>query len=240
VRRYFDGTDPIGARVELYRAGKDRDGFAEIIGVVADSKYMTLGESVQAGVFEPYLQSFSGARMATLVVRASGAPESLIESVRGAIAAADPTAAADIRLMPAALTFAFLPSRIGAALMGTMGALGLVLAMVGLYSVVAYAVSRRTSEIGVRVALGASRLSVIRLVLSDTAALAGIGIAAGALLALLATLPLSAFLVAGLNPHDPAAFAGTGVVLAIVSVVATIGPALRALRVNPVKALRAE
>jgi ABC-type antimicrobial peptide transport system permease subunit len=125
-------------------------------------------------------------------------------------------------------------------LMGTMGALGLVLAMVGLYSVVAYAVSRRTAEIGVRVALGASRWSVIRLVLSDTAALAGIGIVSGTLLAMLATLPLSAFLVSGLNPHNPLALGGTALLLAAVSVLATWMPAMRAVRINPVKALRAE
>jgi ABC-type antimicrobial peptide transport system permease subunit len=149
-------------------------------------------------------------------------------------------AAIDIREMPAALTFAFLPSRIGAALMSTLGIVGLTLAMVGLYSVVAYAVSRRTSEVGVRVALGATRASVIRLVLSDTAALAGLGIAAGTLLALLVTTPLSAFLVAGLDPHDPGVFAGTAMLLAIVSLGATWMPAVRALRVNPVHALRAD
>jgi predicted permease len=240
VRRYFEHEDPIGARIELGRPEKDRDGFAEIIGVVADSKYMTLGESVQAGVFQPYLQTDTGARTATLVVRASRSPASLIDPVRLAVSSADPTAAADVRVMPAALTFAFLPSRIGAALMGTMGVLGLVLAMVGLYSVVAYAVSRRTPEIGVRVALGASRASVIKLVLADTAALAGVGIAAGTLLALVATLPLSAFLVAGLNPHNPAAFVGTAALLAAISVAATLSPARRALKVNPVNALRAE
>jgi predicted permease len=240
VRRYFADANPIGARLGLYQAGTNSDGFTEIIGVVADSKYRTLGEDTQPAIFEPYLAHFADARMAHLVVRARQSPAALLDPVRDAISAVDPVAAIDIREMPAALTFAFLPSRIGAALMSTLGIVGLTLAMVGLYSVVAYAVSRRTSEVGVRVALGATRASVIRLVLSDTAALAGLGIAAGTLLALLVTTPLSAFLVAGLDPHDPGVFAGTAMLLAIVSLGATWMPAVRALRVNPVHALRAD
>ncbi len=131
--------------------------------------------------------------------------------MRAAILELDGTAAVDVLPMSSALAVAFVPSRVGAFVMGALGLLGALLATVGLYGVVAFNVGRRTGEVAVRMALGASRRAVLRLVLVDTAWLAGFGIVAGLVLALVATPLLSSFLVAELSANDPVSFAATAV-----------------------------
>jgi ABC-type antimicrobial peptide transport system permease subunit len=142
--------------------------------------------------------------------------------------------------MESALAFAFLPSRVGAVLLGVSGALGLLLALVGLYAAVSFAVSRRTAEIGIRRALGATGASVIGLVLGDWAWLVLTGIATGLAAAWLITRPLAQFLVDGLSATDPMSFVATPVLLAALSAIATVVPAMAALRVDPARVLRNE
>lgn len=135
---------------------------------------------------------------------------------------------------------ALLPSRGGAALLGSLGALGLLLASIGLYGVLVYAVSRRIREIGVRVALGAGPRDILRMVFGESFLLVGIGMAIGLVIAVFATRPLAMFLVPELSPTDPVAFVAVVAMLGAVSLAATLGPALRALRVDPMTALRWE
>ncbi|HTV03561.1 MAG TPA: FtsX-like permease family protein, partial [Luteitalea sp.] len=138
------------------------------------------------------------------------------------------------------IAVAMLPSRIGATLLGSLGLLGLGLSAVGLYGVMAYAVARRTREIGIRVAIGAGRWTVTRLVLGEATWLVGIGAVLGLAVALFLARPLAAFLVPGLSPADPLSYGSVLVVLLGTGLAAAAGPVVRALRVAPMEALRAE
>jgi ABC-type antimicrobial peptide transport system permease subunit len=135
---------------------------------------------------------------------------------------------------------ALLPSQAAAAVLGAMGLLGLTLAAIGLYGVLLYSVSRRTREIGLRVALGATPSEVLRLVGRHSLVLVGTGVIIGLILALLAVQPLALFLVPGLHALDATAFLAVIGVLAAVTLLATLTPALRASRVDPMVALRYE
>ena len=238
VRRYFDGLEPIGRHVFLPTDPAPTP--AQVIGVVADSKYKTIGEGRVPALYTAYLQRSSPKRFVHAIVRTSGNPSSAIASVRDAMMRMDGSAAFSIEPMTSALAFAFLPSRVGAVLMGLLGALGAALAMVGLYGVVAFAVSKRTSEIGIRVALGASNRNVVSLVLSDSGLLVGAGLLLGLAAAFVVTQPLAAFLVAELPSRDPISFAASGLLLFFTSLAASWAPARRATRIAPAVALRAE
>ena len=237
ARRHFPGENPVGKRLLLPGANESYP--AEIVGVVANSKHRTIGEDPQEAVYEPFLQRGNRGRLVHVLVRAAD-PATIRKDVERLLLSLDASAAVDVTLMTDALAFAFLPSRFGAGLLGALGAIGLVLAMVGLYATIAYSVSRRTAELGVRMALGASARSVLRLILGDAALLAGAGIAIGVGAAWFVTQPLSAFLVEGLSAGDPVTFAVTAGILFAVSLGAAAGPALRATRIDPVRALRRE
>ncbi|MGH9673169.1 MAG: FtsX-like permease family protein, partial [Bryobacteraceae bacterium] len=225
----FAGGNALGRTIR--DEGKER---LEVIGVVGDSKYRTLGENQRRAMYFPY--NPRGGRVQFLV----RGPVSAIPPVNVALRALDPSAAVESRSMRDGLAFALLPSRLGAAFLGSLGLLGLVLALVGLYGVIAYAVSRRTAEIGVRMALGATRASILRMTMKDGLLSAGAGLAIGLALAFVVTQPLSEFLVPGLKPADPLSFLGAALVLGTAAVLAGLPPARRAARIEPVSALRYE
>ena len=208
------------------------------MGVVANGKYRTLGEDQRAALYLPLRQYPQELRIAFVLARAYGEPTPLVTPVRQSLGELDRSVSVVVEPMATALRFALLPSRIGAAVLGTLGILGLILAAFGLYAIVSYNVSRRIGEIAIRSALGAPRGAILRLVMRDASLEVGLGLLIGLSVAALVTAPLTTFLVAGLSATDPVSFVGTALVFLLVSVLASWLPARHATRVSPVVAMR--
>ena len=235
-RAYFPGGDAVGQHVGY------GEPFSEIVGLVRDSAYASVGEEPTPVLYYSYAQVPSlstQARPLMVHLRTNGDPAGAIRSVTRAIADVDNTVAFDVKTIKQATTFEFALRRMGSVLLGSLGAVGLLLAMIGLYGVVAYAVASRTPEIGIRMALGASSHRVLWSVLGQGLRLVGLGVAVGTVLSLLVTRVI-ADLVAGVSPTDPITFVGTAIVLALTGLVASYFPARRATRIDPLMALRKE
>ena len=233
ARYVFGNLDPVGHVITFYGTK------CLIVGIAKDSKYATLGEDPKPALYGSYFQNDEQVTL-HFIVRTAASPFSYGKPISDTLARLDSTAAIETKPMSQGLGMALLPSQAGAAMLGAMGVLGLALASIGLYGVLLYSVSRRTREIGLRVALGATPSAVLRLVCRDSFTLVGAGMSAGLLLAFFATRPLAMFLVPGLGASDPFAFLAVTAVLAAVALLATLAPALRALRVDPMTALRHE
>jgi predicted permease len=237
ARRMFGDQDPVG-RTFRY-PGPTPSAPITVVGVAANSKYFTLGEENPMAMYSAYSQAAAGNLTPQLLVRSSR-PAGLVREISRKLGGLDRSAAIEVKPMRDALGFALLPSRIGAALLGSAALLGLALATIGLYGVLAYSVTRRTSEIGLRMALGADARAVLEMVLRESSALVGSGVAIGLGIAVFATRPLAMFLVSELRPTDPVTWLGVIGVLAAVAAAATLAPALRAIRIDPMTALRSE
>jgi predicted permease len=217
-----------------------------IVGVARNSKYYTLGERNKAALYKAYAQgNFRGLHSGLpgevhFLVRASNYPSALIKPVNDALGDVDPTAAIETKTMRSSLAFALLPSRAGAIITGSIGALGVALAAIGLFGLLLYATTARTKEIGLRMALGGTRRNITRMIVGRSLVFCGMGLAVGLLIAAFAARPLGVFLVPGLSPHDPASFAIVCAVLLAVSLLATLVPLARALSIDPMMALRHE
>ena len=212
----------------------------QITGVAASTKVMTIGEEEVPQMYQ-YLPRMDDAReQLRFVVKSALPPAAVVKEVHDALRRIEPDAGIDAKTLFASIGFAFLPSQIGAAVLGTMGLLGLLLSMIGLFGVMAYSVARRTQEIGVRIAVGAPMASILRLVLEDAGRIVVLGSGIGIAVALTATRPLGSFLIAGLPPHDPITFVAALAVFTVTGAVASWGPAWRATRVDPLTCLRQE
>jgi predicted permease len=236
ARRAWPGQDPLGQRLLVDGAADKRD-TVTVIGVAADAKVISLNEAAEPYIYVPLAQQHMS-KLSILVKTTS--ESSAIPRVRALLREMNPNLPLSVAMPLSEVTaIGLVPQRLVASVAGSLGIVGLVLAAIGIYGVTAYAVSRRTREIGIRVALGADQTRVLRLVLRQGLILAGIGVAIGVLLAALGSTLLESLLY-GVRGLDPVTFAGACVLFAIVTLAATYFPARRAARIDPMTALRAE
>jgi len=229
VRAYRPGSNAIGTHVR----SDPKTPWLEVTGVVADSKYGFFGEAPQPIVYLPYLQA--GGNL--FIVARSSAPTGMIQGIKRAIFTLDKSVIVEPRTIRDATSLEFSLRRMGTWLLGTIGALGLALALVGVYGVMSYTVNRRTPEIGVRMALGASRPAILWMVLRNGLAQVSIGLLIGITISLAAARPMS-FLMSGIGTTDPWTMAITAGMVLLAGMAATYFPARRAACIDPMIMLR--
>jgi putative ABC transport system permease protein len=237
----WDGDDPLGKRFARDEGPDNKPRWVTVVGIVADVSEMGLQAPPKAEMYFPYQQTdvFWNAPR-DLVIRTAGDPMPLAGVVRGEVWAVDPSQpVSDVRKVDDILEGEVVQQRLGMVLLAVFAGLALLLAAIGIYGVLSYGVSERTQEIGVRMALGATRASVLRLVIGDSMALAAAGIAVGTVSALAATRLMSSLLF-GISTRDPLTFMSVPLIVAIVSLSASYLPARRATRVEPIAAVRYE
>jgi putative ABC transport system permease protein len=234
AKLYWGTDDPIGRRAALPFS---KTVLREVVGIVGDVKQRSLVEAATPTVYfysrEPYAR-------ATFVIRTSVPPTTVAQPALAAIRAVDPgQPVGEISTMVHLLDRGLTPQRFSALLLGLFAGVALLLAAVGIYSVLSYIVRGRSREIGIRTALGAQKADVFRLVISEGMWPALIGIMAGTIAALASTTVMKS-LVFGVSASDPLTLVAVAVTLAIVAVMASLVPAYRALRLDPAKVLRAD
>jgi ABC-type antimicrobial peptide transport system permease subunit len=238
ARRYFGGQSPIGRHVGI---GEDPGTPMpiEIVGLVRDVKYMAIREESRPQIFFPYTQA-KGLENVTTYVRVEGPTAPVIARVRKEVAAMDPGLALyDVGTMEERVSRSITNERLIASLSGSLSVVATLLSIVGLYGVMAYSVTRRTREFGIRLALGALRSRVARGVLSEASVLVGVGLLVGYGSSVWLGRYLESQLY-GVAPQDGWTAAGAAVLLAAVAAAAAGLPALRAARIEPMAALRQE
>jgi putative ABC transport system permease protein len=237
AKLYWGADDPIGRRARL--PALSRTLHREVVGIVEDVKQRNLIEGATATP-TVYFYTREAYTRQTFVIRTSVLPTTLVQPAVAAIRAIDPEQpVADTQTMVQVLDQKLTPQRLSARLLGIFAGVALLLAAVGIYSVLSYIVRGRSREIGIRTALGAQRADVLRLVIVEGMSPALVGIAAGTITAIASAKVMEA-LVFGVSPSDPLTLAAVGATLAFVALMASLVPAYRALRVDPVTALRAE
>lgn len=237
AHQFWPNEDAIGKRFSLKSATGP---FVEIVGLTGDGRYVFIGWDKEPYFFVPLAQNYTGYR--ALQIRSSVPPESLITQVQSEVRALDPNMpVSDVQTMRQSLSGGngFFIFRVGAILAASIGILGLTLAVVGVYGVVSFAASQRTHEIGIRLALGADRRAILRLVLRQGLVLVVGGVLSGAVLAWALTRSIATLLV-GVSPTDALTFVTATLLLGGIGLWACYAPARRAMRVDPIVALRYE
>ncbi len=235
AERYFGNEGAIGSRVNVN--SPDDPVWREIVGVARNVKNFGLRGEDRNAIYFPSEQLAT--RFMTVVVRTSSDPAGLVPSLRAEVSSTDPSLALTMTTMESVVDRALDPDRFVTTLLGLFAGLALVLAAVGLYGVVAYNVTRRMREMGVRVALGAASAEIGRLVVGESLLLAGMGVAIGLVGAYVVT-GLMTGLLFGVSPTDPVTFTGVAALLGLVALAASAVPAHRAAQVDPVKVLKTE
>lgn len=232
ARRFWAEESAVGKRISMGKSA------LEIVGIARDGKYVTLGEDPRSYLYLPV--SGNGLSGITVLLRTGGEPMNVITPVRQTVQSLDQNLPVyDIRTMNQHLSGALFGARLSAVLLGLFGGVALLLAALGIYGVMAYAVSQRTREIGIRMALGAKADDVMKLIVRRGMKLTIIGIVPGLIAALLVTRLLKGFLYE-VGANDPVTFVVIVALLASVAFLACWIPARRAMKVNPIEALRCE
>jgi putative ABC transport system permease protein len=243
ARKFFGTDNPIGQQLVLKDLAKVPDPVAnpvfEIIGIVGDAKNQGIQEPPLPEAFIPY--TTTGAYERGLLVRTAREPLAILNAVRGEIWSVDRGVALTLTgtLQGYLKSFSYSGPRFTLIMLGVFAGIGLVLVAIGTYSVIAYTVSRQTHEIGIRIALGASRANVFRMVLRMSAIL----ITAGLLVGIAASLGANRLIATelwGVKPHDPLTMVTVVAVISVIGLIASLAPALRATRVDPTVSLRYE
>jgi predicted permease len=236
AQRLFPHENALGQRIHF--AGDPPSQLIQIIGIVEDGKYESLGENPASALFYPLAQHYNG--WSTVIVRTQMPAPAALDIIRKTLHSMNP----DMPVFNAGslsdeLAFPLFPARVAVTVLGAFGALAVVLAATGLFALVSYSVARRKREIGIRMALGAQAIQVVRSVAGRVALLCGIGIVAGFALLLAGGGAMSALLY-GVSPRDLTTHVASAAILIVVAVIACAGPARRAIQIDPASILRAD
>ncbi len=242
ARRFWPNEDPLGKRIQ---AGFDDSIWCTIVGIVADVKQAGLDAVANGETYYHYLQvppplmGFVEGTM-TVVLRTNSDPASMVASARGEVQNMDPDLAVfNVKTMEALVDGSLAQPRFRTTLLGTFASVALMLAAIGLYGVIAYSVAQRINELGVRMALGAQKSDVLKMVMGQGALLAAAGIGIGLVVAF-GVMRVISKLLFGVNATDPLTFVATAALILVMALAASAIPALKAIKVDPVVALRYE
>ena len=241
ARQYFPNEDPLGKRINLgWGRGPDKPrAGGEVVGIIGDTKDAGLSEPDPPQIFLPFKQW--PVQGMTILLKTAVPPTSVAESARKTVYAVDGSLPlGNVRTLEEVVARSISQPRFYMTLLAVFAAVALVLAAIGIFGVLSYAVAQRTREIGIRMALGAHAASVLGLVVREALVMASAGVAIGIAAAFLLTEWLVARLLFNTSPHDPVTFVVVAAVLTLVSMAAAYVPARRATRVDPIVALRAE
>jgi predicted permease len=235
AQRFWPGQAVIGKRFSLEGSAGP---WIAVVGVIQDGKYVSLSEEATPFAYTNLRSQRSGSL--TMVVRTTSEPQNAVAAIRREFQQLDATLPVyNVKTMVEHMSVAYFPARVAAMFLGSFGLLALLLVAIGIFGVISYAVTQRTREIGIRMALGAQAGRVFRLVVGESLKLIALGVAIGLACAIAGTRLLSGFLY-GLSALDFATFAGVSLLLALVTLLACYVPARRAMRVDPMVALRSE
>ncbi len=237
ARQFFPGESPLGKYVTRGEIAGKTTPPIEIIGIVKDAKYESLRENTPPQAFFPASQIGEHDETEFFEIRSSRPPSALTSLVKDTFAQANPAISLEFHSLAQQVDDSLVQERLLATLSAFFGALALLLAMIGVYGAISYLVTLRRTEFGIRMALGAPSVSILRLVLRDAGVVLLVGSVAGLLISLLSVRVLQKFLF-GLTPHDPAVFLAAAAVLSAVALFAGYIPARRAMRTDPMVALR--
>jgi ABC-type antimicrobial peptide transport system permease subunit len=234
ARKLFGITDVVGRR---FRTGGRNGSLVQIIGVAEDGKYTHLAEQPHPAIFWSAAQRYNATSV--LIARTSAAETQTAADMRRVLANLDPNVAAyGVGSLNQMLGFAYFPAHAATIALSAFGILAIMLAATGIYGMAAYAISRRSREIGIRTAIGAQRSHILNTVLGRTFVLLLFGSVAGLLVGLTVAGPLLANVVYQASPRDPVVMIAVPLAMALIGMLAALGPARRAIKIDPVLLLR--